>query len=108
MGKAYNSATGMIDCKSAIFTNGGGDSPTHWFECNLHKTITDPVKCDTCPDRKPRKAGCNTPAFRRSTPPPMPPICPKCGQPLKMEYGTGYCDGCRVIVDPLLLKKGDA
>lgn len=27
-------------------------------------------------------------------------ICPKCGQPLKVEYGTGYCYKCRVIVDP--------
>lgn len=26
--------------------------------------------------------------------------CPKCGQPLKVEYGTGYCYKCRVIVDP--------
>jgi hypothetical protein len=30
--------------------------------------------------------------------------CPKCGKPLQVEYGTGYCHGCRVIVDPQLIQ----
>lgn len=66
-------------------------------------------------NKRPSQAntGCDTPEFRRFTPPPMPPVkpakepdtvagtnCPKCGQPVKVEYGTGYCYKCRVIVDP--------
>ena len=34
-------------------------------------------------------------------------LCPKCGQPLKEEYGTGYCYKCRVIVDPKPRTNGD-
>lgn len=36
-----------------------------------------------------------------------PKTCPKCGQPLKVEYGTGYCHKCRVIVDPKPRTNGD-
>lgn len=33
-----------------------------------------------------------------------PMQCPKCGKPLSAEYGTFYCFGCRVIIDPKLLE----
>lgn len=33
--------------------------------------------------------------------------CPKCGKPLQVEYGTGYCHACRVIVDPQLIQGGE-
>lgn len=55
MSQKPESASKLILCKKAKFTNGGGDSATYWIECRLHKKTTDPEKCLNCPDRKPTR-----------------------------------------------------
>lgn len=94
MGNAFNSSTDMPGRENRPQADVGGDA-----------------------GKEKQTTGCKTPEF---TPPPMPPIkparepatvaganCPKCGQPLKEEYGTLYCYKCLLIVDPLLLRQQD-
>ena len=38
----------VISCRHAKFTNGGGDSATHYYICEMNGKVTDPAKCSTC------------------------------------------------------------
>lgn len=31
------------------------------------------------------------------------PKCPVCGKPLSLEYGTYYCHGCKLTIEPSVL-----